>query len=115
MQLLKPAISHTPEANKDSKTQVCSDTMDQGRVAWEKIDNAWQNALELGIKKGQPNVDCLYLENVIECLAICKLSGCDAVEMLEVSPSGEHGHSVNHFTDVRRLSELNVRRIITVV
>ena len=38
-----------------------------------------------------------YLENVIECLPLCKMSGGDMVEMFKTAPTRKHCHSRGGF------------------
>jgi hypothetical protein len=46
-----------------------------------------------------------YLENVVKCLPVCKVSGGDIVEMLHIAPPRKHRHSVHNFATFRYLSE----------
>jgi len=56
---------------------------------------SWMTDSSLLIKKDT------YLENVVECLTIRKISGGDIVEVLQISPPRKHCHSMNDFPHLR--------------
>ena len=46
-----------------------------------------------------------YLKNVVKCLPICKMSGGDIVEMLQIAPPRKNCYSMHNFATVRYLFE----------